>query len=119
MEEHRNIALKIWRFNPEEEKAGHFQDYVLETAEPLSVMALLAKVHEMDPTFACRVSTCFKGMCGSCMIRCNGRDVFGCTTLVRPGESVVIEPHSRFRLIRDVVVDFSAPLAKAGEAEPS
>ena len=115
MNEMNKIAIKVWRFDPEAKTAGYFQDFVLETAEPLSVMALLAKVREKDPTFACRTSTCFKGMCGSCLVRCNGRDVFGCTTLVRPGEAVVIEPHSRFRPVRDVVVDFAEPLARPEE----
>jgi succinate dehydrogenase / fumarate reductase iron-sulfur subunit len=105
----RKITLNVWRFNPDAETTGHFQEYEVETEEPLSVMALLAKIHEMDATFACRTSTCFKGMCGSCLIRCNGRDVPGCTTLVSPGEAVVLEPHSRFRLIRDVAVDFTQP----------
>ena len=113
MEMTPKILLKVWRFNPEAEAAGHFQDYEVMAAEPMSVMALLAIVHEKDASFACRTSTCFKGMCGSCLIRCNGADVFGCTTLIRPGESVVIEPHSRFRVIRDVVVDFAQPLAEA------
>lgn len=106
------IKVAVWRFDPETGEKGRFQDFELATAEPLSVMALLAKIHEEDASFACRTSTCFKGMCGSCLIRCNGKDVFGCTTLVNPGESVVIEPHSRFRAIRDVVVDFTSPISE-------
>lgn len=116
MEDSKKIVLKVWRFNPDTETTGHFQDYVVDTAEPLSVMALLTKVHELDSTFACRTSTCFKGLCASCLIRCNGRDVYGCTTLIGPGEAAVFEPHSRFRVIRDVVVDFSQPLSKPEEA---
>jgi succinate dehydrogenase / fumarate reductase, iron-sulfur subunit len=110
------IKLKIWRFSPELAEVGHFQDFELVAAEPLSVMALLGRVHEMDPSFACRTSTCFKGMCGSCLIRCNGKEVYGCTTLLSPGDAAVIEPSARFRSVRDVVVDFSqpAPVAKEG-----
>lgn len=95
--------------------AGKLQEFSVPTSEPLSVMALLALVHESDPSFACRTSTCFKGKCGSCLVRVNGRDVFGCTTLIAPGETVTIEPHSRFRQIRDTVVDFSQPLRAAGK----
>jgi succinate dehydrogenase/fumarate reductase-like Fe-S protein len=75
-------------------------------------MALLAKVHEIEPGFACRTSTCFKGKCGSCLVRVNGQDVLGCVTLVHPGETVVVEPHSKFKQIRDVVVDFAEPSAR-------
>lgn len=86
-----------------------FTEYEVETAEPLSVMALLLKVHEIEPSFACRTSNCFKGLCGSCLIRVNGKDVLGCTMLVRPGEEIRVEPHSGFAVIKDTVVDFSRP----------
>lgn len=115
MSETSYITLQIWRFAPETDTVGHFQTYEVESAEPLSIMALLAKVHEMDPSFACRTSTCFKGMCGSCLIRCNGRDLYGCTTLLAPGETGVIEPCFGFRVVRDVVVDFSQPVMVAEE----
>ena len=101
------ITIQAYRFDPGRKEEGRFQSYRVPAMEPLSVMALLAKIHEMDDSFACRTSTCFKGQCGSCLIRVNGKDVLGCVTLVRPGESVVLEPHSRYRVIRDVVVDFT------------
>lgn len=110
-----NIRVKVFRCEPGKEAAGYFQDFLVESTEPVSVMTLLAKVHDQDLTFACRTSTCFKGKCGSCLVRVNGQDVFGCTTLVRPGEEVVIEPHSKFKTIRDVVVDFSQPVSRGKE----
>jgi succinate dehydrogenase/fumarate reductase-like Fe-S protein len=103
------ISIQAYRFNPDRQEEGRFQSYTVPSTEPLSVMALLAKIHEMDDSFACRTSTCFKGQCGACLIRVNGKDVLGCVTLVRPGESVVLEPHSKYRLVRDVVVDFAHP----------
>ncbi|EAX47722.1 ferredoxin [Thermosinus carboxydivorans Nor1] len=112
------ILVKAFRFNPATDAAGRLEEYTVESSEPLSVMALLAKIHDLDPTFACRTSTCFKGKCGSCLVRVNGQDVLGCTTLVRPGETVVVEPHSRFKLLRDVAVDFTQPLpAEQDKAE--
>jgi succinate dehydrogenase/fumarate reductase-like Fe-S protein len=112
-----SIFVKIFRFEPDKDAAGWFQDYVVESAEPLSVMALLAKIHEVEPAFACRTSTCFKGKCGSCLVRVNGQDVLGCVTLVKPGEAIVVEPHSKFAVIRDIVVDFSQPLVKGVDCE--
>lgn len=110
-----SIVVSVFRFTPGMDEKGRFQEFTIESAEPLSVKALLAKVHDIDPTFACRTSSCFKGLCGSCLVRVNGKDVFGCTTLVRPGEAVAVEPHSGFQTIRDVVVDFSQPLDRKGE----
>lgn len=70
-------------------------------------MILMRLIHEQDASFACRTPMCFKGVCGDCLVRVNGRNVRGCTTLVRPGETVTLEPHSGYELVRDVVVDFS------------
>ncbi len=115
MENSPKITVRVFRFDPGADKAGRLEEFAVASAAPLSVMALLAKVRELDATFCCRTSTCFKGRCGSCLVRVNGRDAFGCTTLAHPGETVVIEPHSRYAVIRDVVVDFARPLAPEGE----
>ena len=109
METSSAVFVRVWRFDPERPVESRLQSYEVVTTEPLSVMALLAKIHEMDASFACRTSTCFKGQCGSCLVRVNGRDALGCVTLVQPGETVTVEPHSRYRIVRDVVVDFSQP----------
>ncbi|EGO65292.1 2Fe-2S iron-sulfur cluster-binding protein [Acetonema longum] len=106
----QTITARVFRWEPGGEKTGDFQTVHIPSEQPLSVMALLAKIHDQDGTFACRTSTCFKGICGSCMVRVNGQDVMGCTTLIQPGETVVIEPHSQFRVIRDVAVDFAQPV---------
>lgn len=110
-----HIIVKVFRGEQGNDAQGELQEFTVLSHEPLSVMTLLSMVREQDPSFACRTSTCFKGACGSCLVQVNDRDVFGCTTLIRPGETVVIEPHSRFQAIRDVVVDFSMPIA---EKEP-
>ena len=107
------ITVRAYRFNPAQDSEGYFREYAVESTEALSVMALLAKVRDLDPGFACRTSNCFKGRCGSCLVRLNGKDVFGCTVLVQPGEIVTVEPHSKFKVIRDVVVDFSQPKQEA------
>ncbi len=111
MERPSCISVKVFRFDPDKDATGWVQDFAVKSTEALSIMTLLSKVHDWEPAFACRTSTCFKGNCSSCLIRVNGKDVFGCTTLVAPGETVVIEPHSRFKIIRDTVVDFSQPLS--------
>ena len=110
-----NSPIRVKVLRQERAKEGFWQEYLIDSGEPLSVMALLSKIHDGDPGFACRTSTCFKGLCGSCLVRLNGKDVLGCTTLVQPGESVTLEPHSGFETIRDLVVDFSTPKANGGQ----
>ena len=117
-----SIHAKVFRFDPSQDKEGRFQSFTIKTTEPLSVMAILAEVHDLDPTFACRTSTCFKGKCGSCLIRVNGKNVLGCVELIQPGTEILLEPHSQFEIIRDVAVDFSRPLndqqKNSGEIQP-
>ena len=117
MDNSPTITVRVFRFDPAADRAGRLEEFTVASAAPLSVMALLARVRERDATFCCRTSTCFKGRCGSCLVRVNGKDAFGCTTLVQPGETVVVEPHSRYAVVREVVVDFARPLAAEGEGE--
>lgn len=104
------IHIRAYRFDPVNPGQDGFQSYTVPATEPLSVMALMAEIHAVDAGFACRTSTCFKGQCGSCLVRVNGRDVLGCVTMVQPGETVTLEPCSKYRVVRDLVVDFSQPL---------
>jgi succinate dehydrogenase / fumarate reductase iron-sulfur subunit len=103
------IHIRAYRFDPANPDQAGFQSYWVPTVEPLSVMVLMAEIHALDETFSCRTSTCFKGQCGSCLVRVNGRDALGCVTMVQPGETVTLEPHSKYRVLRDLVVDFSQP----------
>ena len=48
------ISIQAFRYDPERQQESYFQLYEVAAAEPLSVMALLAKIHEMDASFACR-----------------------------------------------------------------
>lgn len=105
----KTIHIRAYRFDPAEPARHGFQSFTVAATEPLSVMTLLTEIHALDETFACRTSTCFKGQCGSCLVRVNGRDVLGCITMVQPGETVTVEPHSKYRVLRDLAVDFAEP----------
>ena len=110
-----NVVANVARFDPVRDSTPHFHRYSVTTDVPISVMTLVTRIHEQDPTFACRTSQCFHGTCLSCLIRVNGKDVRGCEVLVHPGEEVIIEPHSRYEIIRDAVVDFT--VVKTGQEE--
>lgn len=101
------IEARVFRFDPQVDVEPRFETYRVLVQAPVSAMVLVRMVHEEDPSLACRTSMCFHGMCNSCLMRVNGKNVRGCTYLVQPGESVTIEPHSGYRLVRDLVVDFS------------
>jgi hypothetical protein len=111
------IVARVHRFDPAHDKEGRLQEFRLPAEAPLSVMSIMARVHDTDPSFACRTSMCYHGTCGSCWVRVNGKNVKGCMALVKPGETVTIEPHSGYRLLRDVVVDFASPTGSEEEEE--
>ena len=53
-------------------------------------------------------SNCLEEVCGSCAIRINGKAAMACSHLLRTsGETVRLEPLSRFPVVRDLMVDRS------------
>lgn len=104
------ITIDVFRFEPTMDQSSYFQKFEIQSEVPMSIMEVLMEIHMVDTSFACRTSLCHKGRCGVCQVRVNGKDVLGCITMVEPGTSTRIEPHSGFHLIRDSVVDFSAPV---------
>jgi succinate dehydrogenase/fumarate reductase-like Fe-S protein len=114
----RVITAHVFRFDPSRDASARYQTYQVETSDSISAMILMRLIHEQDPTLACRTPMCFKGVCGSCLVRLNGRNVRGCATLVDPGDIVTLEPHAAYELIRDLVVDFGRPRREVPAGDP-
>ena len=103
------IHTKIFRYNPEKDKQGHFVDYTIRMEEGMSVLALLHQVHdEQDGTLAYRYS-CRGAICGTCAVMINGIPRLACKTqvsdLLKENETITLEPLSHYGLIKDLVVD--------------
>jgi succinate dehydrogenase/fumarate reductase-like Fe-S protein len=113
------ITAHVFRFDPLLDSGARYETYQVDTSEPISAMILMRLIHEQDPSLACRTPMCFKGVCGSCLVRLNGRNVRGCATLIDPGDTVTLEPHSAYELIRDLVVDFNRRKRKVSAGDPS
>ncbi len=101
------ITLKIFRYNPETDKRGHFDTFKL-NAEPTDrVLDMLeyVKAYE-DSTLAFRRS-CAHGVCGSCAMRINGVNRLACKTLLKDLHSkhVTVQPILGLRVLRDMIVD--------------
>jgi succinate dehydrogenase / fumarate reductase iron-sulfur subunit len=53
-------------------------------------------------------SNCLEEVCGSCAMLINGKSAMACSRLLRtPGETVQLEPLSKFPVVRDLMVDRS------------
>jgi succinate dehydrogenase / fumarate reductase iron-sulfur subunit len=100
------VTLKIFRYNPEVDKQGHYESYTLEAEETDRILDLLEKVkgHE-DGTLSFRRS-CAHGVCGSDAMRINGSNALACKLLVRDvGASITVEPLLGLRVMKDLIVD--------------
>ena len=106
------VEANVSRYAPESDTTEWIQTFLVEVDAPISVMLLMSLIHEMDPSFACRTSVCYHGTCGSCYVNVDGKNTKGCMAMVAPGERVEIKPHTGFRVLRDMVVDFSEPVRK-------
>jgi succinate dehydrogenase/fumarate reductase-like Fe-S protein len=102
------ITAKIQRFDPEIDKSPRYQEYQVETVENMSVLGLVKYIHDnMDRTLAYRNVGCYLGVCIGCLMNINGKNLRACSTTVRPGDEVSIEPAKKgYTVVRDLVVGF-------------
>jgi succinate dehydrogenase / fumarate reductase iron-sulfur subunit len=103
------ITLKIKRFNPETDKKPHWESYEVEVEPTDRVLDALHQVKwYQDGTLALRRS-CAHGICGSDVMRINGRNALACKLLMqdvaKDGGTVTVEPLLGLPLIKDLIVD--------------
>ena len=113
-------VFKILRYNPEADREPSFQEYRLETEPNLRVLDCLNRIKwEQDGGLSYRMS-CAHGVCGSCAVKINGRCALACQTLLRDlaGEVVTIEPLPSFKVLKDLVVDLDAFMARVAYIRP-
>lgn len=86
------------------EEVGYSVDFSGNT-----LLELLTQIKTtVDPTLTF-ASGCRSGVCGSCAVRVNGKEVLACACKPQAGDRV--EPLRNAEVIRDLVVDMDAPLS--------
>ena len=101
------IQLSIRRASPAAGRAPGVQIYRVEAKGEMTILEILHKIYQQqDPTIAYRRYRCGRRICRSCEVRLDGKIVRGCATLLRPGESYLLEPARPSSLIRDLVFEF-------------
>lgn len=102
------IALKIYRYNPEDGNPSRYDTFILDNVEPeATVLDLLERVRgHMDGTLALRRS-CGHGVCGSDAMRINGKNQLACKSLIKNlgTEEITVEPIMGLPVIKDLIVD--------------
>jgi len=103
------VDFRIQRFNPDVDKAPHFEDYEIDLPQEATVLeALMAIKEQKDGSLSFRAS-CRSAICGSCSVRINKCARLACKTRVANEMalfgSVTVEPLPKLTVIKDLVVD--------------
>ena len=112
--ENKTVQLKINRRNKTDSKS-YWQEFKIPYKEHLNVIACLQEIQRnpvsqsgetVNPvTWDCN---CLEEVCGSCTMVINGKVRQACTALIDSLEQpVVLEPMSKFPVVRDLQVDRS------------
>jgi succinate dehydrogenase / fumarate reductase, iron-sulfur subunit len=116
-----NVALKIWRFDPESGERA-LREYEVDAPEwacLLDVLDLIKDKH--DGTLAYRKS-CRMMICGSCGMRMDGRAVLACKERMKPivdsGHVPVISAMGNLPIVKDLVVDMQPFWGKVSAVKP-
>ncbi|MGZ4281366.1 MAG: succinate dehydrogenase/fumarate reductase iron-sulfur subunit [Gaiellaceae bacterium] len=116
-----DVALKIWRFDPEtgERALREYEVDAPEWACLLDVLDLIKDKH--DGTLAYRKS-CRMMICGSCGMRMDGRAVLACKERMKPivdaGHVPVISAMGNMPVLKDLVVDMAPFWGKIRSVKP-
>ncbi len=105
------VRVKVFRFNPENgDKKPHYDEFTVEADPTQKVLDLLHKIKwEQDGTLAFRRS-CAHGICGSCAMKINGRNMLACEALIgnlKDPTRVTVDPLQSLPVLKDLVVDMT------------
>ncbi len=97
--------VKIFRFDPAVDREARYDTFEGISYEDRSILEVIQTIFtEHDPTLAFRQG-CLNGTCAGCGVVVNGVPVLACQNLAQ--KEMVIEPHPKFQIVKDLVVDFN------------
>ncbi len=103
MNEEDLATIELFRFDPENDREPRYSVFRA-PYKGLTVTNVLSYIYEsLDSSFAFRWA-CGQGFCRCCALLVNGKAVLSCTEPA--SERMRIEPHPKFRVIKDLIVDF-------------
>jgi len=110
--ETKNVAqnelgtVKLFRFDPEVDNKPRYDEFKA-PYQGHTVLDVLRYIYEnLDSSFAFRWA-CKRCFCRCCVVSVNGRAVLSCTAPAQ--KEMKIEPHPKFTLIKDLIVDLDRP----------
>ncbi len=101
--------FKIKRFDPDQDKKPHWEEYTVDIAEDHLVLEALLEIKGFSSGSLTLRYSCGHGICGSDAMVINGRTRLACKTLMKefdPEKDVIsVEAMHGFPIIKDLVVD--------------
>ena len=116
------VKFKVFRFNPEADKAPHYDVFTVEASLNDRILDCLNKIRwEQDSSLAYRMS-CAHGICGSDGITINGSPALACQKLIKDydhAKEIMIEPLKFFPVVKDLSVDMEPFFERMKAIPPS
>jgi len=106
----RDVKFKVFRFNRDSDYLPYYKEYNIEVSQDDVMLDILNKIKwEFDGSFSYRRS-CRHGICGSCSIKVNDKSTLACKDRVFDlidlfGEELIIDPQSKKRAAKDLIID--------------
>jgi succinate dehydrogenase / fumarate reductase iron-sulfur subunit len=106
----QKVNFKVFRFNADEDYLPYYNDIEMEVTSEEVVLDILNRIKwDHDGSFSYRRS-CRHGICGACAIKVNGRSTLACKERMNDmielfGNELTIEPLSKKRAIKDMIID--------------
>jgi len=117
--DHKKVRLKVRRQDgADRPETRRWEEFTLDWQPQMNVISALMEVQKHPATASGQKTTpvvwecvCLEEVCGSCTMIINGKVRQSCTAMVDKiapnGETITLEPMSKFPLVRDLVVDRS------------
>ena len=106
----KQVTFKIQRYDPEEDSAPHFQEFVVPSSRGVTVLDGLIYIKEnLDSSLTFRAS-CRMAICGSCGILINNYPHLACHAQIEEfrSDSLTIKPLPNLPIIKDLVTDLTS-----------
>lgn len=102
-----SVSLKVFRYDPGTDQVPTYKTYQVPWSEGMILLNAIKYVRDhLDETLAFRDYCCGCSWCLSCMMMVDGKGMRTCSRVLKPGESLLVEPLRGYPIIRDLAVDF-------------
>ncbi len=119
----RKVTIKAFRFNAETDYLPSYKSYTMEVGKDELILDLMNKIKwEHDGSFSYRRS-CRHGICGACAVKVNGKATLACKQNAMElldlfNNDITIEPSSKKRAVKDMIIDKSDFWEKHAAVKP-